>query len=137
MSLAIRPHIPLILLASLLWGCNENHPGQSPNAPTPQYLLSGDIKAAGRHNLHPGDTVSTVLARDLGDSEIGPATLVLSRHGPEGKTRELIQLNAIGQLMDEKQNYVLRDGDELIFPGSTTNPGGPNRPDLPPSRGGP
>jgi protein involved in polysaccharide export with SLBB domain len=137
MTVSFRPWAALLLLTSLTWGCHCTHSPQTVNTPTPQYILSGGIKAAGRHDLHPGDTISIVLTRDLGASNVGAVTLVLMRHGPEGKSRELIQLNAIGQLMDEKQNYVLRDGDELIFPGGTTNPGGPNRPDLPPSRGGP
>ena len=56
-------------------------------------------------------------------------TIVLIRRAPEGKTRQLIQLDARGQLMNEKQNFALRDGDELVFPGGkTTDPtGNPQR----------
>ena len=131
----MRPHFSWLLLPGLLWGCHA--PTERPDGSAPQYVLSGPVGSAGPHELHPGDTVAIVLARDMGNSEIGGATLVLMRHGPEGKSRELIQLNAIGQLMDEKQDYVLRDGDELIFPGGTTNPSEYHRPDLPANRGGP
>jgi hypothetical protein len=60
----------------------------------------------------------------------------LIRQGPEGKSRQLIQLDPSGKLMDEKQNYVLRDGDVLIIPAEHSNPGDYNRPDLPPSHSG-
>ena len=48
--------------------------------------------------------------------------VMLIRLGPECKTRELIQVDAVGKLMDDKQNYLLRDGDELVFPGPNINP---------------
>jgi hypothetical protein len=82
----------------------------------PHYMVQGDVAEPGRHDLHAGDTIASVLADDLFHSHGQPVTLVLVRHGPEGKTRQLIPLDANGKLMDEKQDYVLRDGDELIFP---------------------
>ncbi len=134
----MRPHLFLLLAATLLWGCGTDHSSEGHAGAGPQYLISGNVPAAGRHDLHPGDTVSVVLDRDLADANVGAITLVLVRQGPEGKSRQLIQLNASGKLMDEKQNYVLRDGDELIFPSGASSPeSSSNRPDLPPARGGP
>jgi hypothetical protein len=81
----------------------------------------------GARTLHPGDTVSTVLSQNLTAEPGQPITLVLVRRAPEGKTRQLIQLDAHGHLMDEKQDYTLRDGDDLVFPGGTpiSTPNGP------------
>jgi hypothetical protein len=77
-----------------------------------------------------GDTVSTVLDRDFPNPLGRPCTIILIRQAPEGKTRQLIQLDANGKLINPKQDLVLRDGDELVFPGgngsnSTRNPTGP------------
>jgi hypothetical protein len=93
----------------------------SPPATLPccQYTVSGDIAHPGPRVLQDGDTVSTVLARLLPAPPGKPITLVLIRQAPEGKTRRLIQVDATGKLMDEKQDWALRNGDELVFPGST------------------
>ncbi|MGA3065644.1 MAG: hypothetical protein ABSF29_02230 [Tepidisphaeraceae bacterium] len=125
------------MLPGLAWGCNSSSVTERPDGSGPQYVLSSPSGLAKPRELHPGDTVAIVLARDLANSGLGGVTLVLIRHGPEGKTRELIQLDAAGKLMDEKQNYVLRDGDEMILPGEQSNPSDYNRPDLPAARGGP
>jgi hypothetical protein len=137
----MRPHVPLLIFSLALcflplWGCSTDNFSEMHDGAAPQYILSGDVPSAGPHELHPNDTISSVLARDIPDWNLGPVTLVLIRHGPEGKTRELIELNVIGQVMNPKQNCVLRDGDELVFPNATATPGSSNRPDLPPARGG-
>jgi hypothetical protein len=104
--------------------------GAATTTPCCQYVVSGGAAHPGQHVLRPGDTVSTILARDLAAKPGKPITIVLIRQAPEGKTRQLIQLDASGRLMDQKQNWVLRNGDELVFPGgagsnSTRNPTGP------------
>ena len=110
--------IACLLVAGLLCACQSTQSSDQnpPDAIGGHYLLSGDVPQPGRHALHPGDTVSTVLAGQFHPSHRGPLTLVLIRRSPEGKTRQLIQLNSDGKLMDEKQNFVLRVGDELVFP---------------------
>ena len=97
--------------------------------PCCQYVVSGGVAHPGARTLLAGDTVSTVLARDLTNPPGRPCTIVLIRQAPEGKTRQLIQLDANGKLIDEKQDWSLRNGDELVFPGgagsdSTRNPTG-------------
>ena len=98
--------------------------------PCCQYVISGGIPHPGPRTLVAGDTVSTVLARDFPNALERPCTIVLIRQAPEGKTHQLIQLDATGKLVNEKQDWVLRNGDELVFPGgqgsnSTRNPTGP------------
>jgi hypothetical protein len=94
------------------------------------YVVSGGALHPGLHTLQAGDTVSKIVARELPAAPGKPVTIVLIRQAPEGKVRQLIQLDAGGRLMDEKQNLALRNGDELVFPGgggsnSTRNPTGP------------
>jgi hypothetical protein len=108
------------LLCLSLMACEQKpSPAVTPPAPAPvaRYLISGGVSDPGPRTLTPGDCVGSVIARNLPPSQGQPMTIVLIRHAPEGKTRQLIQLDAKGQLMDEKQNFALRDGDELIFPG--------------------
>ncbi|HEX4052902.1 MAG TPA: hypothetical protein VHX86_01425 [Tepidisphaeraceae bacterium] len=99
-----------------------------------QYVVSGGIPKPGSRRLIPGDTVATVIARDFPNPPAEPITIVLVRRAPEGKTRQLIQLDAHGQLMSEQQNIVLRNGDELIFPGGAGSNSTGN-PTVPPQRG--
>jgi hypothetical protein len=61
------------------------------------------------------------LANTPLNSQRGPLTLVLVRRGPEGKTRQIIPVDSHGKLMDEKQNFALRGGDELVFSASAGN----------------
>jgi hypothetical protein len=105
---------------------------RSPPATIPccQYIVSGGVDHPGPRTLVAGDKVSTILARDFPYALGHPCTLVLIRQAPEGKTHQLIQLDPTGKLMDEKQDWALRNGDELVFPGgqgsnSTRNPTGP------------
>jgi len=103
--------------------------------PCCQYVVSGGVSRPGPRTLVAGDTVSTVVARDFANAPDWPCTVILIRQAPEGKTRQLIQLDSQGKLINEKQDWVLRNGDELVFPGgegsnSTRNPTGP------PARGG-
>jgi len=105
-----------LLAVGLLCACQSSHNASPSDSTGGYYLLSGDAADPGRHALHPGDTVSTVLAANFHPSQRGPLTLVLIRRSPEGKTRQLIQLNPDGKLMDQKQDYLVRDGDELVFP---------------------
>ena len=118
--LACQPHASSVPAA---------RPTAATSMPCCQYVLSGGAAHPGHHELRPGDTVSTILARELPQKPGKPVTLVLIRRAPEGKTRQLIQVDANGRLMDEKQNVALRNGDELVFPGegglnSTRNPTG-------------
>jgi hypothetical protein len=104
--------------------------------PCCQYIISGGVPHPGPRTLISGDTVSIVLARDFPNAPDWPCTIVLIRQAPEGKTHQLIQLDSTGKLVNEKQDWVLRNGDELVFPGgqgsnSTRNPTGP-----PPRSGG-
>jgi hypothetical protein len=126
-------HSLWILLAAAVCVCPacKSATEQAVEASGPHYELSGDCRSPGTRSLHPGDTVSTVLAREISQSPGTATTLVLVRHGPEGITRQLIQLDADGKLMDEKQDYVLRDGDELDFPSDGSAAAPANRPDLP------
>jgi hypothetical protein len=115
----------ICLLLACLYGCC--HSGEENNSEpiaviSGHYVLSGNVAKAGEHSLYAGDTVGKVLSR-VGAQPGKPITLVLIRRAPEGKTRQLIQLDADGKLMDETQNYVLRDGDELAFPGASSNVG--------------
>jgi len=104
--------------------------GTVTSRPCCQYVISGGAAHPGQHELRPGYTVSTILERELPAKPGKPITIVLIRQAPEGKTRQLIQLDANGRLMDQRQNWSLRNGDELVFPGgsgsnSTRNPTGP------------
>jgi len=104
--------------------------GTATTRPCCHYVVSGGALHPGRHELQPGDTVSTILARELPAAPGKPVGIVLIRQAPEGKTSQRIQLDARGRLMDEKQNWVIRNGDELVFPGgsgsnSMRNPTGP------------
>ena len=98
--------------------------------PCCQYVVSGGAAHPGQHELRPGDTVSTILERELPDKPGKPVTIVLIRRAPEGRVRQLIQLDANGRLMDQRQNWAIRNGDELVLPGgsgsnSTRSPTGP------------
>jgi hypothetical protein len=72
--------------------------------------------------IHPGDTVSKVVAKYLPKPDGTSETIVLIRHGPEGVSKRLIQISPSGRLMDPTQDVALRDGDELDFPPAATNP---------------
>lgn len=120
------------LLCLLFTACEQQTPpvpAQSAPSPVATYLISGDVAHPGPRTLAPGDCVATVISQIFPASPGEPMTIVLIRRAPEGKTRQLIQLDARGQLMDQKQNVALRDGDELVFPGGiTTDPtGNPHR----------
>jgi hypothetical protein len=82
-----------------------------------QYTISGAATFPGVHALEMDDTVASVVARNLVRPPPKSAPIILIRSGPDGKSRQFIELNAQGRLMDEKQNVNLRDGDELVFPG--------------------
>jgi hypothetical protein len=119
------PVSSILLLSMLLipTGCKTRPPAATSPAiePTtlaasPRIILSGNVAAPGPKPLADGQTVADVIAANF--SKNGkPAAIVLVRQGPEGKTRELIQVDPNGKLMDEKQDYLLRDNDELVFPG--------------------
>jgi hypothetical protein len=118
-----NPFVFTCLLSLVLIACEpQTPPPQAEIAPAPaEYLISGGVSNPGPRSLASGDCVATVIARNLPDSPGKPMTIVLVRRAPEGKTHQLIQLDARGQLMDLKQNVALRDGDELIFPGGKTS----------------
>jgi len=131
--------ILLVSLISLPLVACQPHPAPNvaedvgpPPATMPccQYVVSGGVAHPGPRTLRSSDTVSTVLAREMPQPPERAITVILIRQAPEGKTRELVQINAEGKLMDEKQDWTLRNGDELVFPGgegsnSTRNPTGP------------
>jgi hypothetical protein len=108
----------------------EDDMSEPTTMPCCQYVVSGGVSHPGSRTLVAGDTVSIVLSREFQSPPGHPCTVILIRRAPEGRTRQLIQLNASGQLTDQKQNWMLRNGDELVFPGgegsnSTRNPTGP------------
>jgi hypothetical protein len=95
-----------------------------------QFVVSGGVAHPGARELLTGDSVAAIVADEITVPPGKPTTIVLIRQAPEGKTRELIQLDADGHLMDPKQDWALRNGDELVFPGgagsnSLRNPTGP------------
>jgi hypothetical protein len=108
----------------------ESDVSPPPTVQSSQYVISGGVAHPGPRTLQPGDTVSSVLARDFPNDTGRPCTIVLIRQAPEGKTRQLIQLDAAGKLVNPKLDLALRNGDELLFPGgdgsnSMRNPTGP------------
>jgi len=139
MNRAFGIRCSLVFAAALALSVAACHPRTSPvtdlaappaTLPCCQYTVTGGVAQAGPQTLEPGDTVSIVLARILPTAPGKPMTIVLIRQAPEGKTQQLIQLDPTGQLMDQKQNWTLRNGDELVFPGgqaanSTRIPNGP------------
>lgn len=113
----------LYLLSALLLACHPAGPQQSAQITTTpdQYVVSGEVRNPGPRPLIAGANVAWVLANTPLTNPGGAMTVVLIRRGPEGKTRQLIPLDAHGKLMDEKQNYALRGGDELVFSTSEQN----------------
>ena len=126
-----------VLLSALAAGC-QHHTGESTcaeplkpaaTAPAEQFTLSGGVVNPGTRKLEAGETVSKVIMQVLPVPPGAPMTIVLIRQAPEGKTRQLIQLGSDGKLMDPKQDWALRNGDEIVFPGgrggdTSTNPTG-------------
>jgi hypothetical protein len=123
-DIAMRFVHPLIcLLPALLLGCHSSsnsQQAQSTDIPD-QYIVSGEVQNPGPRPLVAGATVAWVLANTPLNTPHAPMTLVLVRRGPEGRTRQLIPLDSHGKLMDEKQNYAVRGGDELVFSTSADN----------------
>jgi hypothetical protein len=113
----------IYLLPALLLACHGNgaqQPAQITTTPD-QYIVTGEVQNPGPRPLVTGANVAWVLANTPLNAPAGPMTVVLIRRGPEGKTRQLIPLDVHGKLMDEKQNYALRGGDELVFSTSLEN----------------
>jgi len=134
----MRYKLPLVAVVSLsLVACQpraalpsaENDVSAPTTIPCCQYVISGGVAHPGVRTLIAGDTVSIVLARDFPEALGKSCTIILIRQAPEGKTRQLIQLDANGKLINEKQDWHLRNGDEFVFPGgegsdSSRNPTG-------------
>ena len=103
-------------------------------APEGQYVVVSNLENESRP-LGNCETVSTALRRSSSDatvSEKGPMSVVLIRRTPEGLNRELINCDEHLRPLDPKQDYILRDGDELVLPAATTaTPAGLQRPPLP------
>lgn len=129
-----------------MWGClllmpvgcchregagEQTPPAAAEPADAIHCTLSGTVKHPGVYVIPPGSTVSWVLAHDASVPPGEPLTLALVRRAPEGQTRELIPLDSTGHLLDAKQDYVLRDGDQLIFSSSVLPGGNPTKPTLP------
>jgi protein involved in polysaccharide export with SLBB domain len=113
----------MYLLPALLLACHASGPQQRAQITTTpdQFIVSGEVQNPGPRPLVAGANVAWVLANTPMTNPGGPMTVVLIRRGPEGKTREMIPLDARGKLMDDKQNYALRGGDELVFSTSSEN----------------
>jgi hypothetical protein len=138
MDRALRLRIStLVVLSILTVGCQHHcsdQPATAASATMPsealqQYILSGGVENPGPRKLQPGETISMVLTQEIPNPPGAPMTIVLIREAPEGKTRQLIQLNSNGRLSDPKQDFALRNGDEIEFPGgrgsdSSRNPTG-------------
>ena len=135
-ALGMRHKLLFVSAVCLSMVACQPRPAPEDDIPTPatipccQYVVSGGVSRPGPRTLVAGDTVSTVVARDFANAPDWPCTVILIRQAPEGKTRQLIQLDSQGKLINEKQDWVLRNGDELVFPGgegsdSTRNPTGP------------
>ena len=114
------------------------HPGSTPvpasdassRPVTPGYQLSGDPALAGRRPLRAGETVGSAVRQALAPTgRQGPLTVLLVRRGPEGVTREMIDVNRSLDLKDGRQNYGLHDGDEIVLPAATM-PAGLERPPI-------
>jgi hypothetical protein len=126
-AIRMRNRISTIALISLLAvGCHHNEAPATQGAPctepmpvTQKITLSGGVTNPGPRTLAPGETVSMVVAQNFPIPPGKPVTIVLVRQAPEGRTRQLIQLDAGGKLMDPKQDVALRNGDEIVFPGGT------------------
>jgi hypothetical protein len=113
------------LLCIFVTGCHhqaacpttQGTPCTEPMKTSQQITLSGGVTKPGPRKLAPGETVSMVVAENFPNPPGKPVTIVLIRQAPEGRTRQLIQLDANGKLMDPKQDWALRNGDEIVFPG--------------------
>lgn len=138
-AFGMRCNLLIVFVVSLSVAACQTRPAStsadddlSPPAKVPccQYTVSGGVAHPGTRTLLSNDTVSTAIARDFPNGVGWPCTIVLIRQAPEGKTQQLIQLDADGKLINVKQDWSLRNGDELVFPGgggvnSRKNPTGP------------
>jgi hypothetical protein len=124
-AIRMRNRISTFALMSLLTvGCHRGEnpttqcsPCTEPLSAAQKITLSGGVTNPGSRTLQPGETVSKVVAENFPNPPGKPVTIVLIRQAPEGRTRQLIQLDASGKLMDPKQDWALRNGDEIVFPG--------------------
>ncbi|MDP9172578.1 MAG: hypothetical protein M3O30_01770 [Planctomycetota bacterium] len=108
----------LVVLCLVLSACAARHPATTPSilCDSPRYLVSGGVANSGPRALSDHETVASVIDKNLPRPLGHSATVILVRAGPDGRTRQFIQLNGEGKLMNEEQNVSLRNGDELIFP---------------------
>lgn len=118
------------LYASMVGCASRNSPAAPSEPPIPVttgadsgYRLSGGLRNPGIRPLHGGETVASVVHENLAASLTPPPlTIIYVRRGPEGKTRQVIDITATGHLAEPGQDQLLRDGDELIFPMTSTRP---------------
>jgi hypothetical protein len=113
----------LLFAALALTGCRSSSDAGANSSASLDgqfYLISGNAKNPGSRQLHSVETVAEVISNNLVKPPGKPTAIALVRRTPEGKSRELIEVDAQGKLMDAKQDYQLRDQDELIFPSAGT-----------------
>jgi hypothetical protein len=121
--------ILFFLIPALLMGCHDSSSNPGNSTPTNristsgQYQISGGVMNPGPRSLKKGEKVSNALKENF-DNHGAPFTVLLVRHGPEGKTSELLNVGADGHLMNPNKDYLLRDGDELVLPGASTRHSG-------------
>jgi hypothetical protein len=127
MALSIRPGkewwaLPTLLMVIASAGCqHQSHvavgvSGSPEVVVSGQYVLSGGVRNPGSRSIG-GETISDVVRANMSDLLVRPPmTITYVRAGPEGHTRELIDIDATGQPIDPGQDHVMRNGDELMFP---------------------
>lgn len=109
----------------LVIGCQPAHHGAGsgnvpPVATEPAsampaaYTLTGSVRQPGVHVMASNDTIHSVLASQIIPGSRQRLTITLIRRGPEGMVRQLIDVDAKGHPLDERDNIALRNGDELI-----------------------
>lgn len=117
--------VVFILAAAAAWW-RLHGPGSDVLFNEPSFVIV-DGSTSKVHRLRGGETISTALsAIPDADSRKSPETLMLIRRGPDGMTRQLVDVEARYQLADPKKDQNLRNGDQLIV--ATPQPAGLERP---------
>lgn len=119
-----------VIGATLLAGCHQRpkppvaDPSATkaiePSSATPAtFTLTGAVNNPGVRPMSSDQTIATALASQLKPIRKPRTTIVLIRRGPEGMVRQLIDVDAKGHPLDERDNIALRNGDELLVPGES------------------
>ena len=111
-----------VLMGILSGGCQDRARVGAIAGPTTDIAVSGHYIISGGV-AHPGmrpvtnQTLADVIRANESDLLVRPPmTIAYVRAGPEGRTRELIDIDATGQPIEPAKNHLLRNGDELMFP---------------------